>query len=99
MRVVQDDNSDFPASLCLVENVGDTCPFQFLPVAFIPYGNTVTNVALALSDLTDPTVSSLRPNSLVRRPSMVGVKAVANAANVGVANIPSGLMRSEGSWK
>jgi hypothetical protein len=37
MRVVQDDHSDFPASLSLVQNVCDTYPFQFFPVAFIPY--------------------------------------------------------------
>ena len=37
MRVVQDDHGDFPASLSLVQNVCDTYPFQFLPVAFIPY--------------------------------------------------------------
>ena len=39
MRVVQDDHSDFPACLSLVQNVCDTYPFQFFPVAFIPYCN------------------------------------------------------------
>jgi hypothetical protein len=88
MRVVQDDNSDFPDSLCLVQNVCDSCPFQFLSVALYRIAIPVTNVALALSDLTYPTLSSLRLKCLVRRPSMVGVKTVASAANVGTANTP-----------
>jgi hypothetical protein len=72
----------------------NSCPLRLYRIA-IP----VTNVAFALSELTDPTLSSLRSNSLVRRPSMTGVKTFARAANVGAANTPWGATSSDGSWK
>lgn len=61
LRVVQDDDGDFPASLRLVQNVCDACALQFLPLRLYRIATPVTNVALALSELTDPTLSSLRP--------------------------------------
>src|SRR5262244_2442773 len=76
IRIMDDQHSDLPASVCLVQHVGDTHPLKLLAVDPISYCNPCNQCRGRTQRFKVSTLSSLRPNPLARRPSMAGVNTV-----------------------